>query len=312
MREPRRPSVWRAGLTALGASLLVMASARDGRAEQFVLFDATFTYTWDDAVNARPSRSHYYVNEGNWLNKQRPANWVSPVNYRTGKVHIRAEVLEKPPGDQKVGWALCYVANVGSYGCPYTDYYTRTGVYERDVDMRTFYNNNTIQWDRGIKQVDLVYTINDSGSGHISNYPALKDLTTPTRVRITMVQASSGASYDPSILGGPASVPDGGGERGPEPPPELPADAGVTVEAGRDLPAPAVDAERPAPPDPAPEADAGDPAGAGGTDGNANTHSRGCAIAGRASVASGAFGGCLALWLVAMLLRRRRFARARR
>lgn len=184
--------------TLVGALLTLLAA--EGRAEQFVLFDATFTYTWDDAVNAKPSKSHYYVNEGNWLNKQRPVNWISPVDYRDGKVHIRAEVLEKPPGTQQAGWALCYVANAGSYGCPYTDYYKSVGVYERDVDMRSFYNNATIQWDKGVKQVDLVYTINGSGSGHVTNFPELKALVTPTKVRITMVQVSMGATYDPSIL----------------------------------------------------------------------------------------------------------------
>src|SRR3954463_10716779 len=158
-------------VAALAVAGAVTFLAAESRAEQFVLFDATFTYTWDDAVNAKPSKSHYYVNEGNWLNKQRPTNWMSPVNYRDGKVHIRAEVLEKPPGTQQAGWALCYVANVGEYGCPYTDYYKSVGVYEKDVDMHTFYNNTTIQWDKGVKQVDLVYTVNGSGSGHITNFP---------------------------------------------------------------------------------------------------------------------------------------------
>jgi hypothetical protein len=184
---------------AAGMLFLLLPSA--ARADQFVLFDATFTYTWDDAMNATPSKSHYYVNEGNWLSKARPGNWVSPINYRDGKVHIRAEVLEKPAGDQSVGWALCYVANVGEYGCPYSNYYTKTGVYDRDVDMRTFWNNATIQWDRGVKQVDLVYTINDSGTGHITNFPDRKDVTTPTKVRITMIQVSSGGTYDPGWIG---------------------------------------------------------------------------------------------------------------
>jgi hypothetical protein len=187
---------------AAGAVAFVVLLARESRADQFVLFDATFTYTWDEAMNAMPNKSHYYVNEGNWLNKARPTNWVMPVNYRDGTVHIHLEVLEKPPGTQQAGWALCYVANVGAYGCPYTDYYTMTGVYEKDVDMHTFYNSNTIQWDSGVKQVDLVYTINGSGMGHITNFPALKDLVTPTRVRIAMVQVSRGSPYDPSILAG--------------------------------------------------------------------------------------------------------------
>jgi len=199
----------------LPALFVLTVAPRTSHAEQFVLFDATFRYTWDDAMNSSPSKSHYYVTESNWLNKARPTNWTSPVNYRDGTVHIHVEVLEKPAGTQQVGWGLCYIANSGGYGCPYTPYYTQTGVYERDVGMRDFWNNNTINWGQGIKQVDLVYTINDSGSGHITNYPNLKDLTTPTRVRIALVQVSSGAKYDPSILpaldgGAPGGTKDGG------------------------------------------------------------------------------------------------------
>jgi hypothetical protein len=178
-----------------------MAAPLTARAEQFVLFDATFTYTWDDAMNSSPSKSHYYVTNSNWLNKARPTNWSAPVDYRDGTVHIHLEVLEKPAGNQQAGWALCYVGNSGSYGCPYTPYYTQTGVYERDVDMHSFFNNATIDWTRGISEVDLVYTVNDSGSGHITNFPNLKDLVTPTRVRMSMVQVSQGSKYDPSILG---------------------------------------------------------------------------------------------------------------
>jgi hypothetical protein len=214
-------------LAAAGAAAFVILVARESRADQFVLFDATFTYTWDEAMNALPNKSHYYVNEGNWLNKARPTNWVTPVNYRDGKVHIHLEVLEKPAGTQQAGWALCYVANVGNYGCPYTDYYTKTGVYEKDVDMHTFYNSNTIQWDSGVKQVDLVYTINGSGMGHITNFPALKDLVTPTRVRIAMVQVSSGSTYDPSILAGS----DAGSQMNPDAA-VASADGAATTDAG--------------------------------------------------------------------------------
>jgi hypothetical protein len=246
-------------LAAFAGALLTLCSA-ESRAEQFILFDATFSYTWDDAVNAKPSKSHYYVNEGNWLNKQRPANWMSPVNYRDGKVHIRAEVLEKPPGTQQAGWGLCYVANVGDYGCPYTDYYTKPGVYERDVDMHAFYNNATLQWDHGVKQVDLVYTVNGSGSGHITNFPELKDLTTPTKVRITMVQVSAGATYDASILGTGGSK----SEPGPEP-----ARDGGAVEVGDDSGAGSVDTGTTPEMDAAPTGTgaAGAAGGAGGSSG---------------------------------------------
>jgi hypothetical protein len=183
----------------LGASAL-FGFARSARAEQFVLIDATFDYTWEDAMNAKPSLSHFYVNEKNFLNTQRPKNWLSPVDYRNGTLHVRTEVFKKPPGEQQVGWTLCYIANQGEYGCADTNYYKAVGVYDRDVKMTDWWQNDKIEWNAGIKQIDLIYAINDSGSGHITNYPALKDQTTPTRVRITMVQVSAGSTYDPSII----------------------------------------------------------------------------------------------------------------
>ena len=162
--------------------------------------DATFDYTWDDAMNATPNKSHYYVNDKNFLNTMRPKNWLSPVDYRNGTLHVRTEVFKKPAGDQQVGWTLCYIANVGDYGCADTTYYKSTGVFDRETKMTDWWQNDKIQWDQGIKQVDLIYAINDSGSGHITNYPNLTDATTPTRVRITMVQVSAGSSYDASII----------------------------------------------------------------------------------------------------------------
>ncbi|HVY29069.1 MAG TPA: hypothetical protein VHB79_21070 [Polyangiaceae bacterium] len=190
----------RAGLAACAASTLVTLSTKAGHAEQFTLFDVTFTMTWEDAINATPSKSHHYV-KSNDLNPQRPTNWITPIDYRSGKVHIYVEVLEKPEGGQKQGWALCYVGG-GGYGCPYSKYYTEKGVYENDVDMTKFYNNTNIGWTQGINEVDLIYTINDSGSGHVHFFPELKDLTTPTKVRIAMVQVSKGGTYDPSQLPG--------------------------------------------------------------------------------------------------------------
>jgi hypothetical protein len=204
----------RTALLALAAGSLVTLSARPSRAEQFVLFDETFTMTWEDAINSTPSKSHHYVKANSGLNPQQPTNWVSPIDYRNGKVHIHLEVLDKPAGGQEQGWALCYVGKAGSYGCPYTDYYTEEGVYDKDVSMTSFYNDDTIDWSKGIAEVDLVYTINNSGSGHVHYFPELKDKTTPTTVRIAMVQVSAGSTYDPSILPGGAGGSGGAGAGG--------------------------------------------------------------------------------------------------
>ena len=170
----------RVGLVGLVVGGLLVGAARPSHAAQFVLLDATFDYTWEDAMNAKPNKSHFYVNEGNFLNKERPKNWLTPVDYRNGTLHVRAEVFKKPAGTQTTGWTLCYIANSGGYGCADTDYYKSTGIFEREVKMTGFWNNAEVQWAQGVKQIDLIYAINDSGSGHITNYPALKDLTTPT------------------------------------------------------------------------------------------------------------------------------------
>jgi MYXO-CTERM domain-containing protein len=198
---PGRSRTFSVGVGGLVCLLSVSTFATPAFADQFVLFDATFDYSWEDANNSTPSKSHYYVNDDNWMNLDRPGDWVSPVNYRDGSVHIRVEVLEKPAGDQEVGWGLCYIANEGAYGCPYSDYYQGVGVYENDVAMSAFWKSGPITWEAGVKQVDLVYTVNNSGSGHVHNFPELAESTAPTSVRITMVQVSEGDTYDPSILG---------------------------------------------------------------------------------------------------------------
>ena len=61
-------------------------------AEQFVLFDVTFTFTKADADTSTPSKSHYYV-KGAAINPNRPVDWTSPVDYRNGTLHVRLEVV---------------------------------------------------------------------------------------------------------------------------------------------------------------------------------------------------------------------------
>lgn len=172
-----------------------------GCAAQFVLFDATFNYTKEDADNSKPSKSHYYV-KGDKLNPQRPRDWTAPVDYRNGTVHIRLEVLEKPPGGEPTTWSICYIPNKGQgngYGCTGTDVYREKGVYEKDVSMKSFWQNDAIVWSEGIKQMDLVIKDNSGGSGH-AHKRADHEKFFPTKVRMTVVQVSAGAKYDPSLV----------------------------------------------------------------------------------------------------------------
>src|SRR4051812_16748199 len=146
--------------------LLATASAQ---AQQFVLFDATFTFTKDDADNSKPSKSHYY-GEGKMMNEDRPKDWTRPVDYRNGTVHVRLEVLEKPAGGAATTWSLCYIPNKGTkagYGCTGTDIYKEKGVFEKDVKMTSFWQHDNIVWEEGIKEMHLVMKDDSGGAGHI-------------------------------------------------------------------------------------------------------------------------------------------------
>jgi hypothetical protein len=183
-----------------GMSVLFLTPS-PGHAEQFVLFDVTFTYTKADADNSRPSKSHYYV-RGKDLNPDRPRDWTAPVDYRNGTVHIRAEIIEKPEGGEPTTWTLCYIPNKGQgngYGCTGTGIFREKGVYERDVSMKSFWENESIVWSEGIKQMDLVIKDNSGGSGHAHKRKDHEKFF-PTKVRITMVQVSAGSTYDSSLV----------------------------------------------------------------------------------------------------------------
>lgn len=188
------------------AKLAFLAIPLLAHAEQFVLFDVTFTSTKEDADNSTPSKSHYYV-KGDKINPNRPIDWTSPIDYRNGTVHIRAEVIEKPPGGEETTWTLCYIPNKGqknNYGCTGTELYKEKGVYERDIEMTSFWENESIIWTEGIKQMDLVIKDNSGGRGHAHRRPDHEKFF-PARMRITMVQVSKGSIYDPSKI--PSTTP---------------------------------------------------------------------------------------------------------
>ena len=69
MTPVRLPGANRAVCVLAGMTLL-LACPR-GSAQQFVLFDVTFTFTKADADNSKPSKSHYYVRD-KMLNPDRP------------------------------------------------------------------------------------------------------------------------------------------------------------------------------------------------------------------------------------------------
>ena len=184
----------------LPAIALLLAAPRCP-AQQFVLFDVTFTFTKEDADNSKPSKSHYYVRD-KMLNADRPTDWLRPVDYRNGTVHIRTEVIEKPAGGEPTTWTLCYIPNKGQkngYGCTGTVVYREKGVYEQDVKMTSFWQNDSIVWSEGIKEMHLVIKDNSGGSGHAHKRTDSEKFF-PTKMRITMIQVAAGSKYDPTLV----------------------------------------------------------------------------------------------------------------
>ena len=179
--------------------LLLLLGSASARAGQFVLFDATFIFTQQDALNSKPSQSHYYV-KSERLNPERPKDWTAPVDYRNGTVHLRLEVLEKPSGGQPTTWSVCYIPFKGQnhgYGCIGTGVYREKGVVEKDISMTSFWQNNDIIWSEGIKEMHLV--LKDDHNTHAHKLPN-PDSFFPTKVRMTLIQVSKGAAYDPSLV----------------------------------------------------------------------------------------------------------------
>ncbi len=129
-----------------------------------------------------------------------PATGRPRFDYRNGTVHIRAEVIEKPEGGAPTTWTICYIPNKGKgngYGCTGTQLYREKGVYERDVSMKAFWENDSIIWTEGIKQMDLVIKDDSGGGGHAHKRKDPEKFF-PTKMRITVVQVSAGSKYDPS------------------------------------------------------------------------------------------------------------------
>jgi len=176
-------------------ALLLVLSAQASllHAEQFVLFDVTFTFTKEDALSSKPSQSHYYLKDDR-LNPQRPKDWTTPVDHRNGTAHLRVEVLEKPAGDQPTSWSVCYIPYKGQnhgYGCIGTGPYSKTGVIEKDLDMTKFWQNN-----------DIIYLVlKDDKNLHAHKRTDMEKFF-PTKVRMTLIQVSKGSTYDPKLVPG--------------------------------------------------------------------------------------------------------------
>ncbi len=193
--------IGRGNLSVFSSLVALWLGTLTAQAEQFVVFDATFTFTKEDADNSKPSQSHYYVRD-KLMNSERPKDWTTPVDYRNGTAHVRLEVLEKPAGGEATTWSVCYIPNKGrdkGYGCFNTPVYKEAGIFEQDISMTKFWQNDSIVWEQGIKEMHLVIKDNSGGSGHAHKRQDHEKFF-PTKVRMTVIQVSAGSKYDPSLV----------------------------------------------------------------------------------------------------------------
>lgn len=175
---------------------ILLIIAQSCKPSQFVLFEKEFVYTKENADNSSPSKSHYYITESD-LNPNRPKNWIFPIDYRNGTAHIRLEVLEKPAGNEPTTWTICYIPNKGTgngYGCTGTDLYVKEGVYEKIISMNSFWENQSIIWSEGIKEIDLIIKDSSGGQGHAHKRSDFEKFF-PTKIKISVIQVAAGKPY---------------------------------------------------------------------------------------------------------------------
>src|SRR5687767_1633584 len=92
-----------------GFALLAGVASQARAQDQVEFLDVTYT-----ATAANTENSHYYVDLS-----AGPADWREPVDYASGRVHARLEVLSKP-SDEPTLYNICF-EGTPSYACmPYS------------------------------------------------------------------------------------------------------------------------------------------------------------------------------------------------
>jgi hypothetical protein len=244
------------------AVLAVAAMPRDlcsrAYAEQFVLTDIEYTHSTTTTKD-----SHYYPT----LPANTPKNWVAPVDYAHGSVHIVVDVKTKPPGDAPTKLQVCF-EGTPSYACTaQSPTYTTARHVEWDSPFSGFWYESTVDWTQGTKKMPLIL------KDDMNNKPAgdVKYMPTDLHVQVTLVaKGSTFVAPPPPPLAGSGGA--GAGGSGGSTSGSGGAGAGA---AGTDAGEPTVDAGTS---DSAPKPDAGSarPAapgasGAGGAAGGTTT-----------------------------------------
>jgi hypothetical protein len=271
----------------LSVFALVAFGPRVASAAQVLIFDQEYSHLADNSARNNPIKSGAAGLKGSHAYflpaADRPKNWVSPVNYRDGKMHVIIDVLAKP-GKNPVRLSYC-MENPGA-ACVGQVTIDRVGRFEIDQKPGGFFTGYGPDYTKGFNWCAIVLRDTgaaegkklDLGQGFMGepNYALYVPLT--MRVRAYLVsQGSTFQSADSPDAGTPKA--DGGDET-----PELPS--------APPAPSPSPPPTRAAEPDPEPEGDE--------SDDSITQVSSGCSAARSSSTAGG-----LGLILLALLSLRR-------
>lgn len=166
--------------------------------KQFVLVDATFTATGNNT-----SSSEYALApvEG------APSNWRMPVDFASGRIHVRTQVLEKPSA-MKTLTNVCFKEADVLTCMPYPDAYTKPGVYESEPEISKFWQYDVYDWTKKVERVNVV--VKDENGRFVQGDPSYF----PTKLHVTVTVIPAGEKYvapdglsDGDMDAGVASVP---------------------------------------------------------------------------------------------------------
>jgi hypothetical protein len=207
------------GLIVAGLWLSVLPVAAQVK---FVAADTTYTATTMNTMS-----SHYTITPMAGI----PTNWKSPVDYTTGTVSVRMEVLEKPSA-AKTLVNICFEGNVETC-MNYPPAYTATGVINFSQSLSTFWQAAMFDYTKGIQTVAV--SLKDEAETLAQDKPDFY----PTKVKLTVTVTAAAGATGTSTNDDDAGPPRDAGTKPRMDAGMIPTGPGTPVDAGVSPTAPA-------------------------------------------------------------------------
>jgi hypothetical protein len=168
-------------LAARCATLVALVIALPVHAQQFVLVDQTYTANQDNTQD-----SHFTAE----LKPGIPTDLRAPINYANGSVHVALEMIESPSATDGL-YNIC-LENSSDVAClPYVPYKGK-GKYEDNPKFSTFWQNEKVDWTKGVSKVSLI--IKDKSEGKAQGSTTFY----PYTAHVILTVVAEGSTFDPN------------------------------------------------------------------------------------------------------------------